>query len=113
MAGLDFFRKAVELQRRLNVNRVQVYNSIQTNGLLLDSQWAAFFRENHFLVGLSLDGMKDTHDLYRLDAQGQGTPPPSMWKRYTAFTSATAGGICNLFLAWTPWARSREARPTP
>ena len=43
------------------------------NGLLLDSQWAAFFRENHFLVGLSLDGMKDTHDLYRLDAQGQGT----------------------------------------
>ena len=73
LAGLDFFRKAVELQRRLNVNRVQVYNSIQTNGLLLDSQWAAFFRENHFLVGLSLDGMKDTHDLYRLDAQGQGT----------------------------------------
>ena len=66
LAGLDFFRKAVELQRRLNVNRVQVYNSIQTNGLLLDSQWAAFFRENHFLVGLSLDGMKDTHDLYRL-----------------------------------------------
>lgn len=49
LAGLDFFRKAVELQRRLNVNRVQVYNSIQTNGLLLDSQWAAFFRENHFL----------------------------------------------------------------
>ena len=39
----------------------------------VDSQWAAFFRENHFLVGLSLDGMKDTHDLYRLDAQGQGT----------------------------------------
>lgn len=73
LAGLDFFRKAVELQRRLNVNRVQVYNSIQTNGLLLDSQWAAFFRENHFLVGLSLDGMKDTHDLYRLDALGQGT----------------------------------------
>ena len=70
LAGLAFFRKAVELQRRLNVNRVQVYNSIQTNGLLLDSQWAAFFRENHFLVGLSLDGMKDTHDLYRLDAQG-------------------------------------------
>ena len=76
LAGLDFFRKAVELQRRLNVNRVQVYNSIQTNGLLLDSQWAAFFRENHFLVGLSLDGMKDTHDLYRLDAQGQGDVQP-------------------------------------
>lgn len=93
LAGLDFFRKAVELQRRLNVNRVQVYNSIQTNGLLLDSQWAAFFRENHFLVGLSLDGMKDTHDLYRLDAQGRGRSTG----RRASFSCWKATGLRTIF----------------
>lgn len=73
LAGLDFFRKAVELQRRLNVNGVRIHNAIQTNGLLLTPEWADFLRENRFLVGLSLDGVKDTHDRFRLDAGGGGT----------------------------------------
>ncbi len=47
--------------------------TFQTNGLLVDDAWAAFFRENDILVGLSVDGPKDIHDTYRKDRRGQGT----------------------------------------
>lgn len=73
LAGLDFYRKAVEFQRRHNKKGVRVRNSIQTNGLLLNREWAAFLRDHHFLVGISLDGVKATHDANRLDPRGQGT----------------------------------------
>ena len=43
---------------------------IQTNGICLDEEWASFFKANSFLVGLSLDGTQENHDLYRLDAAG-------------------------------------------
>ena len=73
VCGLDFFRKAVEFQRKYNVHGVPVYNAIQTNGLALDGEWADFFRENRFLVGLSLDGTKERHDENRVDVSGRGT----------------------------------------
>lgn len=73
LAGLDFFRQVVELENKWNVNGVAVQNAIQTNGILLDGQWAAFFREHRFLVGLSLDGNRRTHDVNRLDSRGCGT----------------------------------------
>ena len=73
LRGLDFFRKAVELQKKYNIHHTQIANAIQTNGLLIDEQWAAFLHENHFLVGLSIDGTKDVHDLNRLDGEGKGT----------------------------------------
>lgn len=73
MAGLDFFRQAVALQKKYNRGNIQVGNAIQTNGLNIDDEWAEFFHENHFLVGLSLDGTKPIHDKYRRDAQGEGT----------------------------------------
>lgn len=73
LRGLDFFRLAVELQKKYNIHRVEIFNAIQTNGLLIDSEWADFLRENKFLVGLSLDGTKETHDLNRLDPNGKGT----------------------------------------
>lgn len=73
LRGLDFYKKAVELQKKYNIHNVKIANSIQTNGLLLDSRWAQFFRENHFLVGLSLDGTKEIHDGSRLDTHGRGT----------------------------------------
>lgn len=73
LRGLDFFRKAVELQKKYNVHHAQIHNAIQTNGLLIDDAWAGFLRENHFLVGLSLDGTKDVHDGNRLDPAGKGT----------------------------------------
>lgn len=70
--GLDFYRKAVEFQRKYADGKT-VFNTLQTNGTLLDAAWADFFRENHFLVGLSLDGPKDIHDKYRKDKGGQPT----------------------------------------
>lgn len=73
LIGLDFYKKAVEFQKKYNVNRVRIHNAIQTNGTLLDDEWAEFLAQNHFLVGISLDGIKETHDCNRLDAHQQGT----------------------------------------
>lgn len=58
LAGLDFFQKAVELQQKYNNKKLQIENTIQTNGLLIDEKWARFLGEHRFLVGLSLDGPK-------------------------------------------------------
>lgn len=73
LAGLDFFQKAVELQQKYNNKKLQIGNTIQTNGLLIDEKWARFLGEHRFLVGLSLDGPKKMHDRYRKDAAGQDT----------------------------------------
>ena len=72
LAGLDFYKRAVRLQYGLNQNRT-LTNSIQTNGLLINRQWATFLSKNDFLVGLSLDGPKDLHDSYRIDSRKQGS----------------------------------------
>lgn len=68
----DFYRRVIELQRRYADGR-QIDNSIQTNGTLLDDAWCEFFRENDWLVGISLDGPPEAHDLYRRDRQGGPT----------------------------------------
>lgn len=73
LAGIDYFRRAVELQKRYNTKGLTIENTIQTNGILMDEQWAEFLAENHFLVGLSLDGPKKLHDRYRKDITGNGT----------------------------------------
>ena len=73
LAGLDFYKKVVEFQKKHNRKGVRVHNAIQTNGMLLDGQWADFLRDNHFLVGISLDGVKEMHDCNRLDARWEGT----------------------------------------
>ena len=72
LMGLDFFRKAVALQRRFGRGRT-VGNALQTNGVALDDAWAGFLAEARFLVGLSWDGPADIHDTYRKDAAGRGT----------------------------------------
>lgn len=73
LRGLDFFRKAVEFQNKYNRRGIQVHNAFQTNGYLLDEEWCRFLAENHFLVGLSVDGTKETHDACRHDKKGSGT----------------------------------------
>ncbi len=73
LVGLDFYRRLLELQRRHNTAGAEVQNSIQTNGLTVDSEWAELFAENKILVGLSIDGTKAIHDANRLDAEGRGT----------------------------------------
>ena len=70
--GLDFYRKAMEFQRKYADGKA-VRNTLQTNGTLLTREWADFFRDNGFLIGISLDGPKDIHDKYRKDKGGQPT----------------------------------------
>lgn len=73
LAGLVFFKKAVEFQKKYNTQHVKVSNAIQTNGIVMNEEWAQFLKENQFLVGISLDGTKECHDAFRLDAEGKGT----------------------------------------
>lgn len=72
LAGLDFFRSFVARveERR---DRQQVSWALQTNGYLIDGEWAAFFREHGFLIGVSVDAYRDLHDSMRPDAHGAAT----------------------------------------
>lgn len=65
LAGLDFFKKAVEHMKRCGAPGQRVANALQTNGVLLNEEWAEFLVEYSFLVGVSIDGPKDLHDAMR------------------------------------------------
>lgn len=71
LMGLDFFRRVVEVEKKYARPGVQIENTLQTNGALIDAKWCRFLRENHFLVGLSLDGPRHLHDAYRHDKAGR------------------------------------------
>jgi serine-type anaerobic sulfatase-maturating enzyme len=73
LIGLEFFRRSIELQREHGRPGQRIMNTIQTNGTLIDDEWAAFFKEQEFLVGLSIDGPRDLHDAYRVDKGGKGS----------------------------------------
>ena len=73
LAGLDFYREAVEAERELRPPGMESRNNLQTNGLLLDESWCRFLAENRFDVGVSIDGPAAVHDRYRKDASEQGT----------------------------------------
>jgi uncharacterized protein len=74
LMGLDFYKRAVELQTKYGVTGQEVGNSLQTNAILLnDAEWCQFLHESKFLVGVSIDGPKELHDHYRLDLGGHGT----------------------------------------
>lgn len=73
LMGVDFFRKAVELQKKYARPDTQVHNAFQTNGTLLDDEWGQFFREHNVLVGISIDGPRELHDAYRVDKGGRPT----------------------------------------
>ena len=70
---LEFFERAVELVEKYRKPGQTVQQTFQTNGLLLDDAWCAFFKKYNFLVGLSVDGPRELHDAYRRDRKGQGT----------------------------------------
>ena len=72
MAGLPFFRRAMELQKKYAGDKV-IENSLQTNGVLLNEEWCSFFADNNFLIGLSLDGPEDIHNAFRRDCGGAPT----------------------------------------
>ena len=74
LAGLDFYRDLVAyVTAHENPKKLKIHYALQTNGYLINEEWAAFLGENHFLVGVSLDGLKEIHDRYRLDTAGKGT----------------------------------------
>lgn len=73
LVGIEFYKNLLECQKRYNVKKLHINNAIQTNGYIIDDEWAAFLGQNQFLVGLSLDGTKDIHDFNRIDTTGEGT----------------------------------------
>lgn len=73
LAGLSFYEHLITLQKKYNTGAVSITNAIQTNGYCLDEEWASFLADHHFLVGLSLDGTKYTHDAYRRMPDGKET----------------------------------------
>lgn len=72
LMGLDFYKRAIELEKKYG-HRQLVGNGLQTNGLLLDKNWAAFLKEYDWLVGISLDGPAHIHNHYRFDKGHQTT----------------------------------------
>ena len=79
LAGLPYFEKLIELQKQYGRDGQSVSNALQTNAILLDDAWAQFFREYNWLLGVSLDGPEELHDLYRYNKAGRGT-----WKQVMA-----------------------------
>ena len=73
LAGLSFYRLAVSFQKKYAKKGLAIENAIQTNGTLIDDEWARFFAEENFLVGVSLDGPRKLHDACRKSAGGAGT----------------------------------------
>ena len=73
LAGLDFYRDFVSYAQATIPCGLTVQYALQTNGILLDEAWCRFFKENDFLVGLSLDGSRKCHDRFRRDRAGEGT----------------------------------------
>ncbi len=73
LMGLDFFRTAVGFQNEHRRPGTRILNALQTNGVTLNDEWCRFFRENRFLVGISLDGPPEVHDAYRIDKAGRPT----------------------------------------
>ena len=72
LLDVEYFKKAVNLQRKY-ANGKKINNSFQTNGILLDNEWCKFFKDNSFLIGLSIDGPRELHDRYRVDKGGRPT----------------------------------------
>ncbi len=73
LMGVDFYRKAIEYQEKYRKPGMTFENTMQTNGTLLDDEWCQFFKENDFLIGISIDGPRHLHDAHRVDKGGAPT----------------------------------------
>jgi uncharacterized protein len=72
LRGIDFYKKAIKLQKKYG-RQLRIANSIQTNGTLLTDEWCRFLKENNFLIGISIDGTENQHNIYRRSAGGKPT----------------------------------------
>ncbi len=73
LVGLDFYKKVIEFVEQYNKNNIRINYALQTNGYIINEEWCEFFKENNFLVGLSIDGVKETHDIYRHGKETEST----------------------------------------
>jgi uncharacterized protein len=73
LMGLDFFKRAVQLQQKYRKPGTRIVNTVQTNATTFNDAWCQFFHEHHFLLGISLDGPRALHDAYRVDKGGSPT----------------------------------------
>ncbi len=71
LMGLDFFKNAVDLQKSISPPNMQILNALQTNGTTINPAWCQFFKQNNFLIGLSLDGPPAVHNIYRRNNSGR------------------------------------------
>ena len=89
LMGLDFFRRSTDLVERYLAPGQRAAYSIQTNGTLLDDDWASFLAEHGFLVGISIDGPRALHDAYRVNKGGKGSFDQVM----NGLAALRAGGV--------------------
>ncbi len=73
LMGLDFYKRAIEFQSQYQRPGMVFENTMQTNGTLLNDDWCEFFRAHGFLIGISIDGPRELHDVYRVDKSGRPT----------------------------------------
>jgi uncharacterized protein len=73
LRGLGFYQRSVQLANQYRRPHQRILHTIQTNGTLVDDEWAAFFKKNNYLVGLSVDGPRALHDAYRVNKKGDGS----------------------------------------
>ena len=73
LMGIDFYRRAIALQEKYRRPGMIFENTMQTNGTRLNDEWGEFFRENDFLIGISIDGPGELHDAHRVDKRGRPT----------------------------------------
>ena len=112
LRGLEFFEKAVAYQKQYNRNQIQVTNALQTNGYSITEDWCSFFKENNFLIGLSVDGTPDIHNTFRHDKKRGATyarvnHAAELMDRYgvdynilTYVTPLVAGNITDIYTAY-------------
>ncbi|KAB7668320.1 anaerobic sulfatase maturase [Plesiomonas shigelloides] len=72
LAGIEFYKKAVQYQKQYGQGKT-ITNSFQTNAVAINKQWAEFFAEHNFLIGISIDGLPEVHDQYRISVNGKPT----------------------------------------
>jgi uncharacterized protein len=73
LMGIPFFKSALQFQKKYKRPGMNIQNSVQSNGTLLNDDWGTFFHDNHFFLGISIDGPEAIHDHFRNDKKGRGT----------------------------------------
>ena len=94
LRGIDFYRKAVELEKKYLPEGAECWNNLQSNGLELDEEWCRFLKQNRFDVGISIDGSKTIHERYR-----HGGSYEDIVRNIRMLQQKTAPGACIRVLA--------------